>query len=166
MKLQFYICNSPLNSRLAETNYQLSFQFCCSIVSHSLRPHGLQHTSTNALELVQTHDHQVSDSIQPSHPLSSPSPPAFNLSQHEGLFQWVVSLHQVTKVLEFQLQPSVLPKNILDWFPLRLTSLISLQSTALSRVFSNTIGQKHEFFSTQLSLWSNSHIHTWPLEKP
>ena len=56
------------------------------------------------LELAQTHVHQVGDAIQPSHPLSSPSRPAFNLSQHQGLFQWVSSLHQVAKVLEFQLQ--------------------------------------------------------------
>ena len=55
-------------------------------------------------ELAQTHVHQVSDAIQPSHPLSSPSPPAFNRSQHQGLFQWVSSLHQVAKVLELQLQ--------------------------------------------------------------
>ena len=56
------------------------------------------------LEFAQTHVHQVSDAIQPSHPLLSPSPPAFNLSQHQGLFQWVSSLHQRAKVLEFQLQ--------------------------------------------------------------
>ena len=55
-------------------------------------------------ELTQIHVHWVSDAIQPSHPLSSPSPPVFNLSQHQGLFQWVSSLHQVAKVLEFQLQ--------------------------------------------------------------
>ena len=56
------------------------------------------------LELAQTYVHQGSDGIQPSHPLSSPSIPAFNLSQHQGLFQWVGSSHQVAKVLEFQLQ--------------------------------------------------------------
>ena len=55
-------------------------------------------------ELAQTHVHWVSDAIQPSHPLSSSSPPAFNLSQHQGLFQWVSSWHQVAKVLELQLQ--------------------------------------------------------------
>ena len=55
-------------------------------------------------ELAQTHIHRVGDAIQPSHPLSSPSPPAFNLSQHQGLLHWVSSLHQVAKVLEFQLQ--------------------------------------------------------------
>ena len=56
------------------------------------------------LELTQTHDHRFSDAIQPSHPLSSPSPPTLNLSQHQGLFQWARFLHQVAKVLEFQLQ--------------------------------------------------------------
>ena len=56
------------------------------------------------LELTQIHVHQVGDAIQPSHPLSSPSPPAFNLSQHQGLFQGVSSSHQVAKVLELQLQ--------------------------------------------------------------
>ena len=56
------------------------------------------------LEFTQTHGHRVGDAIQPSHPLSSPSPPAFSLSQHQGLFQWVSSLHQVARVLEFQLQ--------------------------------------------------------------
>ena len=55
-------------------------------------------------ELAHTHVHRVGDAIQPSHPLLSPSPPAFNLFQHQGLFQWVSSLHQVAKVLEFQLQ--------------------------------------------------------------
>ena len=54
-------------------------------------------------ELAQTHVHQVGDAIQPSHPMSSPSPPAFNLFQHQGLFQWVGSLHEVARVLEFQL---------------------------------------------------------------
>ena len=56
------------------------------------------------LELTQTHVHRVGDAIQPSHPLLSPSPPALNLSHHQGLFQWVSSSHQVAKVLEFQLQ--------------------------------------------------------------
>ena len=61
---------------------------------------------------------------------------------------------------------SVLPKSIQDWFPLRWTGLISLQSKGLSRVFSNTAVQKHQFFGAQLSSQSSSHIHTWPLEKP
>ena len=61
---------------------------------------------------------------------------------------------------------SVLPMNIHDWFPLEWTGLIALQPKGLSRVFSSTSVQKHQFFNTQLSLWSNSHIHTWLLEKP
>ena len=61
---------------------------------------------------------------------------------------------------------SVFPMNTQDWFPLGWTGWTSLQSKELSRVFSNTIVQKHQLFSSQLSLWSNSHIHTWLLEKP
>ena len=59
---------------------------------------------TNSQNLLKTHVHWVGDAIQPSHPLSSPFPPTFNLSQHQGLFRWVSSSHQVSKVLEFQLQ--------------------------------------------------------------
>ena len=104
-------------------------------------------------ELTQTHVHWISDVIQPSHPLSSPSPPTFNLSQHQGLFKWVSSSHQVDRVLEFQLQhQSFRPMNIQDWFPSGWTGWISLQSKGLSQVFSNTTVQKHQFFSTQLSL--------------
>jgi len=79
-----------------------------SVMSDSLQPHGLQLTRlpcpSPVLELAQAHVHQVIDAIQPSHLLSAPSPPAFNLSQHQGLFQWVSSSHQVAKVLELQLQ--------------------------------------------------------------
>ena len=117
-------------------------------------------------ELAQTHAHRVGDTIQPSHPLSSPFPPAFNLSQHQSLFQWVSSLHQVPKVLQFSVSASVLPMNIQNWFPLGWTDWISLLSKGLSRVFSNTTVQKHQFFSNQPSLWPNSHIFTWLLEKP
>ena len=117
-------------------------------------------------ELTQTHVHRVGDAIQPSHPLSSPSPPAPNPSQYQSLFQWVNSSHEVAKVLEFQLLASFLPKNTQDWSPLEWTGWISLQSKELSRVFSNTTVQKHQFFGTQLSSQSNSHIRTWLLEKP
>ena len=119
------------------------------------------------LEFTQTDVHWVGDAIQPSHPLSSPSPPALNLSQHQGLFTWVSSLHQVTKVLEFQLQHQCFQWKIrTDWSPLGLTGWIFLQSKGLSRVFSNTTLQKHQFFGAQLSSQSNSHIHTWLLGKP
>ena len=76
---------------------------------------------------TQTHVHWVGDAIQPSHPLSSLSPSAFNLSQQQGLFKWVSSSHQVAKVLEFQLQHQSFPVNIQDWFPLGWTCWISLQ---------------------------------------
>ena len=78
--------------------------FSRSVVSNSLWPHGLQHARLPWPSLspgvYSNYVHWVTDTIQPSQPLSSPSPPAFNLSQHQGLFQWVSSLHQVTKVLQ------------------------------------------------------------------
>ena len=114
-------------------------------------------------EFIQIHAHWVGDAIQPSHPLSSPSPTAPNPSQHQGLFQWVSSSHEVAKVLEFQLQ-----HQSFQWTP-RIdllqgwTGWISLPSKGLSKVFSNTTVQKYQFFGAQLSSQSNSHIHTWPL---
>ena len=96
-------------------------------------------------EFAQTHVHWVSDAIWPSRPLSSPSPPTFNLSQHQGLFRRVSYSHQVAKVLEFSASASVLPMNIQDWFSLGLTGLISLQFKGLLRVFSNTTKDKREF---------------------
>ena len=84
-----------------------SVKFSRSVVSDSLRPHELQQAGLpvhhHLPEFTQTHVHRVSDAIQPSHPLSSPSPPAPNLSKHQSLFQWVKSLHEVAKVLELQL---------------------------------------------------------------
>ena len=84
-----------------------SVQFSCSVVSYSLRPHESQNARppcpSPTPEFTQTHVHRVSDAIQPSHPLSSPSPPAPNASQHQSLFQSVNTLHEVAKVLEFQL---------------------------------------------------------------
>ena len=79
------------------------------------------------LELAQTHVHPVGDAIQPSHPLSSPSSPAFNLSQHQGLLQWTGSSHQMAYI-EASASASVLPMNIQGRFPLELTGLISFQS--------------------------------------
>ena len=78
-----------------------SVQSSRSVMSDSLQPHGLQHTRPPCPSPA---PRAYSDAIQPSHPLSSPSSPAFSLSQHQGIFQWVSSLHQVAKVLEFQLQ--------------------------------------------------------------
>ena len=109
-------------------------------------------------EFTQTHAHRVGDAIQPSHPLSSTSPPVPNPSQHQGLFQWGNSSHEVAKVLEFQLQ-----HQSFQWTPrtdLLQDGLVgSPCSPRDSWVFSNTTVQKHLFFSTQLSSQSNSHIH-------
>ena len=113
------------------------------------------------LEFALTHVHWVGDAIQPSHPVSPPSPLALDLSQHESLFQWVSSSHQVAKVLEIQLQPQSF-----QWIFRTDFLYDGLQSKGLSRVFSNTTVQKHRFFGTELSLRSNSQIHTWLLEKP
>ena len=93
------------------------------------------------LESTQIHVHWVSDAIQPSHPLTSPSP-APNPSQHQSLFQWVNSSHEVAKVLVSDLA-SFLPKKSQGWSPSEWTGWISLQSKGLSRVFSNTTVQKH-----------------------
>ena len=117
-------------------------------------------------ERTQTHLHWVDDAIQLSHPLSFPSP-ALSLSQYQGLFQWVLrsgSQSIGVSASSFSLH-SVLPMNIRDWFPWGWTGWISLQSKGLSRVFSNITFQKHQLFDTQLSLHSNSHTHTWILEK-
>ena len=109
------------------------------------------------LELPQTHVYWVGDAIQPSHPLSSPSPPAFNLFQHWGLFKWFSPSHQSIGVfgsqsIEVSASASVLTMNNQDWFPLGWTGWISLQCNGLSRVFSNTTVQNHQFFGTQFSL--------------
>ena len=109
-------------------------------------------------ELAQTHVHQVSDAIQPSCPLSSPSPPAYNFTKHQGVSN-ESALRIRCQSIRVSASASVLPMNIQDRFPLGWTSCISLQSKGLARVFSNTTVQKNRFFSTQLSLWSNSHIH-------
>ena len=103
--------------------------------------------SQSSLRLI----HWVSDAIQPSQPLLSPSPPALNLSQHQGLFRWVNSASGGQSI-GVSASTSVLPKNTQDWSPLGWTSWISLQSKGLSRVFSNTTVQKHQFFCAQFSL--------------
>ena len=117
-------------------------------------------------ELAQTHVLWVSDANQSSHPLSSPSPPAFSLSQQHGFFpvsQFFTSGGQSTGV---SASASVLPMNTQNWSPLGWTGWTSLQSKGLSRIFSNTTVQKHQFFRAQPFLWINSDIHTWLLEKP
>ena len=117
-------------------------------------------------EFTKTHVHWVGDAIQLSHPLSSPSPPAFNPFPASGSFQMSQFFTLGSQSTGVSASASVLPMNIQDWFPLGWTDWISLLSKGFSRVFSNTTVQKHQFFSSQPSLYFNSHIHTWLLEKP
>ena len=116
-------------------------------------------------EFTETHIHRVSAAIQASHPLSSPSPLVLNHSQHQGLFQWVGSFASGDHNIGVSASASVLPMNIQDW-SLGLTGLIFLLFKGLSRIFFSNSVQNYQFFGAQPSLWSNSHIPTWPLEKP
>ena len=102
-------------------------------------------------EFTQTHVHWVTDAIQQFYSLSSPSCPAFNLSQDQGLFKWVSSFASGGQSIGVSASTSVLPMITQDLSPLGWTGWISLQSKGLSRVFSNTTVQKHQFFCTQLS---------------
>jgi len=117
------------------------------------------------LELTQTHVHWIGEAMQPSHPLLPPSPPVFDLSQHQDLFQWGSSLYQVAKVLELQFQSTSPSNEYSGLIFLGLTGLISLKSKGPSRVFSSTTIQRCQFFSAQPSLWSHSHIRTWQTGK-
>ena len=138
-------------------------RFSASVMSDSLQPHGLQHAGfplfPHLLEFAQTHVCWVSDAIQPSHPLMPSSPSALNHSHHQGLFQWVSSSHQVSQSIGASASTSVLPMSIQGWFLLGLTSLISLQSKRLSRVFSSTTVRRHLFFCALPSLWSSFYNH-------
>ena len=137
-------------------------QFSHSVVSHSLWPHGLQHARlpcpsptpracSDSCPLSQWCHPTISSSVIPfSHLQSFPASGSFPVSQF---------LTSDGQSIGVSASTSVLPMNIQDWFPLELTGGISLQSKGLSRVFSNTTVQKRQFFSTQLSLWSDSHIH-------
>ena len=117
------------------------------------------------LELAQTHVHQVGDAIQPSNPVTLFSSHLQSFPS-SGSFQMSQFFTSGGQSIGISASPSVLPMNIQDWFPLGWTGWISLLFKGLSRVISNTTVQKHQSFSTQLSSQSNSHIHTWPLEKP
>ena len=156
----------------SEPAYQggCSVQFSRSVVSDSLRPYESQHTRppcpsptlgvcSNSCTSRRWCHPASSSSVVPfsSCPQSLPASGSFPISQ---LFAWGGQSIGVSA------SASVLPMNTQDWSPLGWTGWISLQSKGLSRVFSNTTVQKHQFFSAQLSSQSNSHIHTWPLEKP
>ena len=143
-------------------------QLSHSVVSNSLQPHGLQRARppcpsptprvySNSCPLIWWCHSTISSSVIPfsSCLQSFPASGSFPMSP-------IFASHGRS----IRVSPSVLPMNIQDWLPLGWTGWISWQSKGLSRVFSNTTIQKHQFFSTQLCLWSNSHIHTWLLEKP
>ena len=146
-----------------------SVQFSCSVVSDSLRLHGLQHTR---LPCPSPTPRTCSNSCSLSrwcHPAISPSVIAFfsclQSFPASGSFQ-MSQFFASGGHIGVSASTSVLPINIQDWFPLGWTCWISLPSKGLSRVFSNTTVQKHQFFSAQPSSQSNFHIHTWPQEKP
>ena len=145
-----------------------SVHFSRSVVSDSLRPHGLQHTRppcpsptpgawSNSCPSSQWCHATISSSV--IHFFSCLQ--SFPASGSFPVSQFFASGGQS---IEGSASASVLPVNTQDWFPLGWTGWISLQFKGLARVFSNTTVQKHQFFGTQLSLWSNSHIHTWLLE--
>ena len=114
--------------------------------------------------LTQTHVCWVGDAIQPSHPLSSPSP-TFNLSQHQGLFKFVLRIRWPKYwSFSFSISPSSEYSGLIS-FRMDWLDLLAVQDTLKSLLQHHTV-QKHQFFDAQLSLQSNSHIHTWPLEKP
>ena len=156
-------------------NYQIqqsthSVQFSCSVLSESLWPCESQHARSpcppptpgafsNSCPSRQWCHPAISSSVVPfsSCPQSLPASGSFPMSQ---LFTWGGQSIGVSALA------SVLPMNTQDWSPLGWTGWISLQSKGLSGVFSNTTVQKYQFFSAQLSSWSNSHIHIQPLEKP
>ena len=148
-----------------------SVQSSCSVISNSLRPHGLQHTRPpcpSSTSRIYSHSCPLSWQY---HPTTSSSvipisfwPQTFPASGSLQMSQFFPSGGQ--SVGAVSASASVLPMNIQDWFPLGWTGWISLQSKELSRVFSNTTVQKHQFFGAQLSSQSNSHIHTQLLEKP
>ena len=141
-------------------------QFSCSVVSDSLQPHGQQHTR---LPHPSPTPGACSNSCQWGHPTISSSVILFSCLQSfsaSGAFPMSQFFASRGQNIGDSASASVLPINIQGWFPLGWAGLISLQSKGLSRVFSNTTVQKHQFFSIQLSLWFNSHIYTWLLEKP
>ena len=140
-----------------------SVQFSHSVVFNFLLPHGLEHTRLSCSSPTPRACSNSCPSSQWCHPTISSCPQSIPGSGSFPMSQVFASGGQS---IGASASASVLPMNIQDWFSLGLTIWISLQSKRLSRVFSNTTIQKHQFFDTQISLWFNSHIHTWFLEKP
>ena len=141
-----------------------------SVLSNSLWPHGLQHARLLCSSPIPRAQSNSCPSSQWCHPTISSSVISFSsclqIFPSIKVFSNESALHiRWPKDWSFSFR-IVLPVNIQHWFPLGLTGLISLQSKGLSRIFSSPTVRKHQFFGTQPSLWSNSHIFTWLLEKP
>ena len=145
-------------------------QISCSVVSDYLRPHWLQHTRLPCPSQTPGANSNSYPSSRCCHPTISSSVVPFSSClksfRISGTFQINQCFASGGQSIGVSASASVLPMNIQDWFPLGLTGWISLQSKWLSRFSSNSTVQKHQFFGSQLSFWSNSHIHTWLLEKP
>ena len=150
---------------------QIQFQyllFSRSVVSDSLWPHGLQHARLpvhhHLPELAHTHDHWVSDAIQPSHPLLSPSPPASIFPSIRVFSNESTLCIRWPKYWSFSINPSNECSGLIsfkiDWF-----DLLAVQGTHKS-LLQHHSSKAHQFFGAQPSLWPNSHIHPWLLEKP
>jgi len=155
-----------VSQKSATFNLILIFRYYIQSLSHVqlFWPHGLQHARfpcpslspgiyPNSCPLSQWCHPTISSSV-------APSPPVLSLSQLQSLFEGLLFTSA-----DASASALVLPMNIQSWFPWGLIGLIFLQSKGLSRVFSSTTIQKHQFFGTQPCLWSNFHIHTWQLEK-
>ena len=162
------VCQSLEVMRLC-SQLQVSDQISRSVVSDSLQPHELQHARPPCPSPTPRVHWDSHPSSQWCHPTISSSVIPFSSCLHSfqasGSFPMSQFLASGGQSIAASASASVLPMNIQEWFPLGLTGLISLLSKGLSRVLSNTIVQKHQFFGTQLSFWSNSHIHIWLLEK-
>ena len=170
LRRHFYQWTHRHNLRVYLIKVVFSVHFSLSVMSDSLWPHGQQHARLPCPSPI-PRDHSnlhpqswschpaISSSVIPfsSCPQSLPALQPFPVSQ---LFAWGGQSTGVAALASF------LPKKSQGWSPLGWTGWISLQSKGLSRVFSNTTVQKHQFFSDQPSSQSNSHIHTWPQEKP
>jgi len=155
IKTRNWHCHNHSVSSIAQ-----SCPILCEPMNHSMPGLPVHHQileSTHPCPLSLWCHPTISSSVVPfsSHLQSFPASGSFQMSQ---LFA------SGSQNIRVSASTSVLPMNTQDWFPLWWTGWISLQSKGLSRVFCNTTVQKHQFFAAQLSLYSNSHIHTWPLE--
>ena len=147
-----------------------SVQFSRSVLSDSLWTHGLQHARPPCPSPTAGVYSNSCPLSRWCHPAISSSVISFSSRLQSfpasGSFQMSQLFTSGGQSIGVSASASILPMTIQDWFPLGLTGLISLQSKGLSRVFSNTTVQKHQFFSAQLSLYFSVHIHTWQMEKP